>query len=185
MQGLIALSRGIDAFTEQVGKLVLFLVPIVILVGVWNALTGFAGQIFQVSLGSNFYIELQWYIFSLIFLLAAAYDLKHNEHVRVDVLYGRWGPRGKAWVNLLGSILILIPFCLLLIYFSYPAVANSWRFREVSGDPGGLPRYPIKTFIIISPILLIIQGISEFIKNLAFLTGHLQIEEKTHDSSAL
>lgn len=183
MQGLIALSRAIDTFTEWTGKIVLFLVPFVILVGVWNALTGFAGQVFKVSLGSNFYIELQWYIFSLIFLLAAAYDLKHNEHVRVDVLYGKWGPRGKAWVNLLGSILILIPFCLLLIYFSYPAIRNSWIYHEVSGDPGGLPRYPIKSFIIVSAVLLIIQGISEFIKNLAFLTGHLQIEEEVHESA--
>lgn len=183
MQGLIAISRGIDKFMEVFGKIVMILVPIVVLVGVWNVATRYIGRAIGQILGSNFYIELQWYIFSLIFLLAAAYNLKHNEHVRVDVLYGKWGPRQKAWVNLLGALLILIPFCALLIYFSWPSIINSWRIGELSPDPGGLPRYPIKTMIIVSAALLILQAISEAIKNLAFLRGALDISEEAKETA--
>jgi TRAP-type mannitol/chloroaromatic compound transport system permease small subunit len=125
------------------------------------------------------YIEAQWYIFSVIFLMGGAYALKHGEHVRVDVFYGNYSPRRKALVDMLGTLLFLIPFCVLLIYFSWSSVATSWRQGEMSPDPGGLPRYTIKTFLIISPILLIIQGISEFIKNLAILTGHLDSQPES------
>lgn len=182
MEGLLKLSRAIDTFTEWVGNAVAVLVPVVVLVGVWNVATRYIGRAIGQILGSNFYIELQWYLFSLIFLLAAAYALKHNDHVRVDVLYGSWSPRAKAWVNLLGSILILIPFCLLLIWFSWPAVSNSWRILENSPDPGGLPRYPIKAMIIVSAVMLIIQGISEAIKSAAILAGRVKPKEEVKEA---
>ncbi len=178
---LLRISRIIDTFTEWVGRIAYFLVPIVVAVGVWNVANRYVGRAIGRTLGSNFYIEAQWYIFSLIFLLGAAYALKHNEHVRVDVFYSNFSPQRKALVNFLGTLFFLIPFCGLLIYFGWPYVEQSWRIRENSPDPGGLPRYIIKTFLIVSPILLIIQGISEAIKYFAAWRGILdpsQVEEE-------
>lgn len=182
MQGLLRLSKGIDAFTEVVGRFTYWLVPVVLAVGVWNVFNRYIGRAIGQSLGSNLFIEAQWYIFAVIFFMGTAYALKHGEHVRVDVLYGAWTPKRKALVDLLGTLLFLIPFCVLFIYFSYPAVRQSWGFLpngkqipwEVSPDPGGLPRAPLKTFLLISPALLIIQAISEAIKNLAIVTGHIE-----------
>ena len=182
MRELLRLSKIIDTVTEWLGIFTYWLVPVVLLVGVYNVVVRYVGRSIGQNLSSNFYIELQWYIFSLIFLLGAGYVLKHDGHVRVDVLYSRWGPRTKAWINLFGALFALIPFSALLIYFSWSAVKFSWEIREMSSDAGGLPRYPIKTFIIVCPILLIIQGMSEFIKNLAFLTGHLAYHEESRES---
>lgn len=181
VQALLRLSRIIDTFTEWVGRLAYILVPVVVAVGVWNVANRYVGRAIGRTLGSNFYIEAQWYIFSLIFLLGAAYALKHNEHVRVDVFYSNFSAKRKALVNLLGTIFFLIPFCVLLLYFGWPYVEQSWRIRENSPDPGGLPRYIIKTFLLISPALLIIQGISEAIKYFAAYRGLLdpsQVEEE-------
>ncbi len=175
MQALLRISRGIDTFTEWVGRIAYFLVPIVVAVGIWNVATRYIGQAIGRTLGSNFYIEAQWYIFSIIFLLGSAYALKHNEHVRVDVFYNNYSSKRKALVNLLGTLLFLLPFCILLIYFSWPYVEQSWRIRENSPDPGGLPRYIIKTFIMISPTLLIIQGVSEAIKYAAAYRGIIEL----------
>lgn len=161
----------IDTFTEWVGTFTYWLVPLVVGVGVWNVLNRYVGRAIGQSLGSNFFIEAQWYIFSVIFLLGAGYALKHGEHVRVDVFYGAWDERRRALANLVGTLLFLFPFCILLIYFSWPAVEGSWRIRENSPDPSGLPRYPLKTFLLISPVLLLIQGISEAIKSFAVVTG--------------
>jgi TRAP-type mannitol/chloroaromatic compound transport system permease small subunit len=179
VRGLLQLSKGIDAFTEVVGNITLWLVPIVVAVGCWNVFNRYIGRAIGQTLGSNMYIEAQWYIFSVIFLMGGAYALKHGEHVRVDVFYSNFPPRRKALVDMLGTALFLIPFCTLLIYFSWSFVSNSWRIREMSGDAGGLPRYTIKTFLIVSPALLIIQGISEFIKNLAIVTGHLEAQPES------
>ncbi len=117
-------------------------------------------------------LELQWYLFDFVFFLGATYALKNESHVRVDVFYKNLSPKKKAIINMLGVVFFLIPFCVVVIYFSWNYVANSWAIYETSSDEGGLPRYPIKTMIIISPILLIIQGISEFIKNLAILLNY-------------
>lgn len=182
MQALLRVSKIIDTVMEWLGVFTYWLVPVVLLVGVYNVVVRYVGRSIGQNLSSNFYIELQWYIFSLIFLLGAGYVLKHDGHVRVDVLYSRWNLRTKAWVNLLGTLFALIPFCAFIIYFSWSAVAFSWQIREMSSDPSGLPRYPIKTFIIVCAVLLIIQGLSEFIKNLAFLTGHLAYHEELHES---
>lgn len=185
MKGLLALSKGIDTFTEWTGRIAYFIVPLVVGVGIYNVATRYIGRAINQVLGSNLYIELQWYLFGIICMLGAAYNLKHNEHVRVDVLYGSWDARRKAWVNLIGSAVILIPFCALFFYFSWPYVSQSWRIFESSPDPGGLPRYPIKSLLLIWPSLLIIQAISEIIKNAAFLGGHIQSVEAKSEASAL
>ncbi len=179
MRALLRLSKTIDAFTQGVGTLAYWLIPIVVLVGVWNVGGRYIGRAIGQNLSSNVLIELQWYLFSIIFLLGASFTLKHNGHVRVDVMYARWSPKTKAWVNLLGALLFLIPFGILLLYFSWSAVLFSWSIQEMSPDPGGLPRYPIKTFILISVALLIIQGISEIIKNLAIIRGYTIESEPT------
>lgn len=164
MPKLLKIARAIDRLNEWVGKLTYGLVFLMVLVGVWNVVGRYAGRLIGQNLTSNALIEIQWYLFDLVFLLGAAYALKHNEHVRVDILYKNCSPRRQAWIDFIGTLLFLIPFCGLLIYFSWGNVVDSWQRWEVSPDPGGLPRYPIKSFIIVSLVLLVLQGISEAIK---------------------
>ncbi|MEM9772392.1 MAG: TRAP transporter small permease subunit [Cyanobacteria bacterium P01_D01_bin.73] len=163
------LARWIDRFTESLGQLTAWLISAMILVGTWNVVGRYLGRLIGQNLTSNTLLEAQWYLFALVFMLGSAYTLKRNEHVRVDLLYKGWSKRRKAWVNLLGSLLFLIPFCCLVIYFSWGWTFNSWVVLENSPDPGGLPRYPIKSLIIISFILLIFQGFSEAVKSLVIL----------------
>ena len=167
MGKLLQIARIIDTINEWIGRLTYWLVLFMVLVGVWNVVGRYLGKLAGINLTSNALIEIQWYLFDLVFLLGAAYALKYNEHVRVDLFYKAWSRRRQALINFLGSILFLIPFCCLIIYYSWNNVINSWNIREISPDPGGLPRYPIKSVIIISCILLIFQGISEAIKNWA------------------
>lgn len=182
MEKLLRLSRIIDALNERIGRLTYWLVPLMVLIGTWNVAGRYIGRAVGQNLSSNAFIESQWYIFDLVFLLGAAYTLKHNEHVRVDILYNQWSPRKKAIANLIGSLLFLIPFCLLVIFYSWDTIMASWAIRETSPDPGGLPRYPIKSMIIVSLVLLILQGISEAIKNFAYIKGAFNPEEEHHDS---
>ncbi len=152
-----------------------------VIIGVWNVIGRYLGRIIGRELSSNAYLEAQWYMFDLVFFLGAAYVLKHDEHVRVDIFYSQCSPKKKALINLLGTVLFLIPFCVLVIIFSWDTVIYSWIDQEISPDPGGLPRYPIKTLIPIAFILLIFQGISETIKNLAILTNRLEPQEEQHN----
>ena len=114
--------------------------------------------------------------------MGAAYTLKHDEHVRVDLLYKDWSPKRKALANFIGVFIFLIPFCLMIIYYSWGNVVNSWKIWEMSSDPGGLPRYPIKSMIIVSYILLIFQGMAEAIKNWAIFTDQSTSEEINNDN---
>ena len=163
------IARWIDRFTESLGQLVAWLVVAMVLVGAWNVVGRYLGRIVGQNLTSNTLLEAQWYLFALVFMLGAAYTLKQNGHVRVDLLYKDWSPRRKAWVNLLGCLLFLIPFSGLVIYFSWGWTINSWTVFENSPNVGGLPRYPIKSLIIVSFILLILQGLSEVVKSLVIL----------------
>ena len=140
-----------------------------VLIGAYNAIARYLGRFIGVNLSSNLYLELQWYLFSLIFLLGAGYALKENAHVRVDVLYGRFEARARAWINVVGSVLMLIPFSIFVLWVSWPSIRNSWAVREMSPDPGGLPRYPLKAVIIVAFVLLLAQGVSELVKDLAIL----------------
>ena len=178
MQSLIQVARTIDRFTNLIGKLAYWLVLVMIGVGVWNVLGRYIGNAVGQNLSSNALIETQWYLFDLVFLLGAAYTLQHNEHVRVDVFYARLNRRRKAITDLIGTLFFLLPFSVLVIWFSWGAVVRSWAVRETSPDPGGLARYPIKTVIIVSFVLLILQGISDAIKNFAIIRGELPIEEE-------
>ena len=167
----LRLSQWIDQFNESLGKLIYWLSLIMVLIGAYNALARYLDRFTGLGMSSNMYIETQWYLFSLLFLLSAAYTLKHDSHVRVDVLYGRLSKRGKAWINLLGTCFFLFPFCILMLIMSVPSVVNSWAVWEMSPDPGGLPRYPIKTMIPVAFVLLIIQGLSITIKQVSILSN--------------
>lgn len=166
MKFLLALSRTIDALNERVGRLVLWLVLAATLVSAANA-----GMRYTFGMASNAWLELQWYLFAAIFLLAAGYTLKHNGHVRIDILYGRLSERGRAWIDLLGALLFLLPFSLLLVWFSWPGFTDALLRGEVSSDAGGLLRWPVRLLIPLGFALLALQGISESIKRIAFLRG--------------
>ncbi|NER90843.1 TRAP transporter small permease subunit [Moorena sp. SIO3A2] len=178
MQQLLRISRLIDSFNERIGRLTYWILPLMIMIGVWNVVGRYLGRFIGENLSSNGFIETQWYLFDLVFLLGAAYTLKHNGHVRVDVFYKSLKPKAQAIANLIGTLLFLIPFCIMVIYFSWGAIVNSWTIQEMSPDPGGLPRYPIKSMIIVSFGLLILQGISEAIKNWAIFAGYLAPQEE-------
>src|SRR5262249_13176841 len=130
MRTLLRLSRGIDAAIEWIGKLLNWLVTILIVIGFLNVVLRYVWRYARVALTSNAWIETQWYMFSVLFFLGFAYILKHNLNVRVDVLYTNWKPRRKALVDLLGTLLFLIPFCILGIYVTLNPVSLSWNLRE-------------------------------------------------------
>ncbi len=165
------LTDAIDRLNNRIGSTIQWLALLLVVVGAFNALARYATRYTSVSLSSNAYLDLQWYLFSLIFLLGAAYGLNHDHHVRVDVLYSRIGRRGRAWVDLLGTVLFLIPFSLVMLWVSWGPIQRSWSILEASSDPGGLPRYPIKTVILVSFALLLLQAVSQGIKNAAILRG--------------
>ncbi|MBE9115301.1 TRAP transporter small permease subunit [Lusitaniella coriacea LEGE 07157] len=183
MQILLKISRLIDSLNEWVGRLAYGLVLLMVGIGVWNVIGRYLGRYLGESLTSNVFIEMQWYLFAIIFLLGAAYALKHDEHVRVDLFYKDWSQKKKALANLIGTFLFLLPFCAMAIYFSWNPILNSWKILEQSPDPDGLPRYPIKSIVIISFALLFLQGISEAIKNWVILKSspqNLPVED-THE----
>ena len=170
----IAIARIIDAVNERIGRAVLWLVLAVTLISAANALMRYG-----FGMSSNAWLEIQWYLFGAIFLLAAGYTLKHNGHVRIDVLYGRWPSRARAWIDLLGTALFLLPLCTLMVWLSWHGFVESWQRGEVSSDAGGLIRWPVRMLIPMGFALLGLQGISEIIKRVAFLRGQGQLPHET------
>ena len=171
MQAALRLSRLFDALNRRLARVMGWALLGMVLVGAYNAIARSLEKELGLELSSNAYIEAQWYLFSLVFLLGAPYALRANAHVRVDVLYGEHSQRGKAWTDLVGSVLFLIPFCLFAIWISWDFVANSIAVNEQSPDPGGLPRWPLKLVVPIAFGLLGLQGLSEAVKRAAFLRG--------------
>mgnify|MGYP005997225375 CR=1 FL=1 len=166
MRGLLGLSRFIDRMNEIIGKSVAWLILIAILVSAVNAVIR---KIFNVS--SNSWLELQWYLFGAAFLLAAAYTLKQNEHIRIDIVYGAFPRRVQHWIDLMGHLLFLMPFTLLMIWYFVPYVSLSYRNGEVSNNAGGLTIWPAKALLLIGFSMLALQGISEIIKKIAVMRG--------------
>jgi len=149
-------------------------------IGAYNALARRATSWFQVNLASNALNELQWYLFSIVFLLGAAYCLKEDVHVRVDVLYERVSPKARGWIDLMGTVLFLLPFSWLMVQVSLPAVRNSWSILETSPDPGGLPRYPLKSLIIVAFVLLFLQGLAQIVRSIDRIRGQGGDEGEAH-----
>lgn len=166
MRGLLGLSRFIDRMNEIIGKSVAWLILIAILVSAVNAVIR---KIFNVS--SNSWLELQWYLFGAAFLLASAYTLKQNEHIRIDIVYGAFPRRVQHWIDLMGHLLFLMPFTLLMIWYFVPYVSLSYRNGEVSNNAGGLTIWPAKALLLIGFSMLALQGISEIIKKIAVMRG--------------
>jgi TRAP-type mannitol/chloroaromatic compound transport system permease small subunit len=173
MKALLGVSHVIDTLIEWIEILCLVLVSLLVLLGVYNVLARYIGRFVGTNLASNTLIEGQWYLFSVVFLLGFAVIMRRNQHVRVDFLYSKWSPRRRALVNLLGTLFMTIPFCILAIYIAWDPVVRSWGFMpngrripwEMSPDPGGLPRAPLKTMIIVGFSLLLVQAISDAIKH--------------------
>ncbi|WKN41875.1 TRAP transporter small permease subunit [Tunicatimonas pelagia] len=163
---LITISTIIDRLNERVGRGVAWLTTVLVLVIVYDVA---ARYLFNTS--SAGIVELEWHLFSFIFLLGAAYALKHDRHVRVDVFYQNFSPKKQAWVNLIGTLLFLIPFCVVAMVAAWKFTINAWTIQEGSPDPGGLPaRYVVKAAIPLGFLLLLLQAISLFIRSLLTLT---------------
>ena len=161
---MIKLASAIDHLTDFIGRAVSWLSLVLVIVGAWNAIARYIDREAGTELSSNFWIEFGWYLFAALFLFGAAWALRHDNHVRVDVFYARLSDRGKAWIDLAGSLLLLIPFCILILWAVWPSVIESWQIREMSPDPGGLPRWPIRAAVPIGFALLLLQGIANAIK---------------------
>lgn len=182
---LLKVAQGIDAITEKAGQLADWIVILTIAVGFYNVAARYIGRFIGMQLSSNVFIELQWYLFSLMFFLGFAYILKHGANVRVDFLYSNWSERRRALIDFIGTIFFLIPFCIIGIWVTFNPVLlswgrlpdGSWGQWEMSSDANGLPRAPIKTVIILAFLLLLLQGISQAIKYLAILMGYSSISE--------
>ncbi len=172
MSALLSVSKAIDVLNQRIGVAVYWLVLLMSLVSAYNAIVRWLGGIFKLTLASNAYLELQWYLFSMVFLLGAGYTLKHNGHVRIDVFFGKLKPRTQAWIDILGTLIFLLPFVGFVFFASLEFVRESWG--EMSPDPGGLPRYPIRAVIPVAMALLFLQGVSELIKRIAFLSGRAE-----------
>ncbi|MCP1675376.1 TRAP-type mannitol/chloroaromatic compound transport system permease small subunit [Natronocella acetinitrilica] len=183
MRFFLRVSSIIDTVNGAIGRLMGAAVVVLVLLGVINVVGRYLGAHLGMQLSSNALLEGQTYAYNLIFLLGAAYVLRQDGHIRVDILYSSFGPKPKAWIDLFGALLFLIPFCALVVWLSWDYTLRSWGWThfphgwpdvermERSPQPGGLPRYPIKTVIPLAFFLLMLQGVSEAIKRIAWLSG--------------
>ena len=179
MQLLLQLSRLIDAVSHWIGKMATWLVLAAVLISAGNALMR---KIF--SIGSNAYLEVQWYLYGAVFMLAAAYVFLHNAHVRIDFVSSRLSKRTNAIIDALGITVFLIPLCLIMINLSWPYFMRTYVSGEMSENAGGLIRWPVVMMIPLGFSILLLQALSELIKRMAFLTGHREepfsfIDEKS------
>jgi TRAP-type mannitol/chloroaromatic compound transport system permease small subunit len=166
VQGLLALSRAIDAVNYRIGKWVAWLVVAAVVVSAANATVR---KVFDTS--SNAWLELQWYLFSAVFLLCASWTLMANEHIRIDIVNNIFPKRLRNWIDVLGHAFFLLPFTLVMIVTGWPFFKASWRVNEVSTNAGGLLVWPIKFLVPLAFVLLFFQGVSELIKRIAVMRG--------------
>src|SRR5262245_43978311 len=171
MNRLLAFSRAIDFVNEKLGWIADWLVLLSCLISAGNAFSRYA-----FSISSNAWLEIQWYMFGALVLLGASYTLKKNEHVRVDIVYSNISTRAQIWIDIVGGFLFLLPAALILSYLSWPVFHNAWMTDEMSNNAGGLLRWPIKIFLPLGFALLSLQALSELIKRIAMLTGHMKAD---------
>ena len=163
---LLKLSQLIDWLVERVGKGTFWLILVMTIISASNAVIRF---LFNYS--SNGWLEIQWYLFAAVFLLCAPYTLQKNEHVRIDVISGKFSARGLAIIDIIGTLFFLLPMVIMVLWLSIPLVADSIKINEMSANAGGLIRWPVKILLPLGFFLLALQGISELIKRFAFLGG--------------
>src|ERR1700722_19307445 len=173
MRPLLAVSTAIDQINEKIGYVCNFLVLAACLVSAGNAMIRYA-----FSYSSNGWLEAQWYMFAIIVMFGSSYTFKRNEHVRVGIFYLFLSERGQLWLDTIGTLVFLIPSCLLLAYLSWPFFMQSYSVGEYSGNAGGLLRWPIKFVIPAGFVMLALQGVSEVIKRAAALQGEITIDAK-------
>jgi TRAP-type mannitol/chloroaromatic compound transport system permease small subunit len=171
MKLCLAFSRAIDAMNERIGFLAEWLVLLSCLISAGNAFSRYA---FGIS--SNAWLEIQWYMFAAVVMLGASYTLKKNEHVRVDILYANVSTRRQMGIDIFGFIVFMLPATIIMAYLSWPIFYNSWQLGEISANAGGLIRWPVKIMLPIGFFLLSLQGISELIKRIAMITGHMKAD---------
>ena len=163
---ILAFCRAIDSVNLVIGRAATWLVLAAVVVSSGNAVVRYV-----VDQSSNAWLELQWYLFAAVFLLCSGYTLLRNEHIRIDILSSRLSPRGKAWLDIWGGLLFLLPVTVLILVLSWPGFVNSWRSGEFSSDAGGLIRWPARLLVPLGFLLLSLQGVSQILKRVAFLAG--------------
>jgi len=166
LQSLLKISRGIDAFTRWLGKRLAWLILVAVVVSALNATVR---KTFDTS--SNSWLELQWVLFSIVFLLCSAWTLLDNEHIRIDIVNNLLPNKVRDSIDIVGHAFFLIPLCIVMIITGGPFFMRSVELNEQSGNAGGLPQWPAKSLIIIGFTLLLAQGISELIKRIAVMRG--------------
>ncbi|MBP0616512.1 TRAP transporter small permease subunit [Jiella mangrovi] len=179
MSALMSFARGIDKVTTFVGRSVAWLVLVVVIVSAGNAVIR---KVFDIS--SNAWLELQWYLFGAIFMLAAAWTLQRNEHIRVDIVSNALSKRTRDWIDFIGHIVILLPFAGLMVWLLFPYALRSYEIQEYSPNAGGLIVWPAKALLLAGFVLLLFQGISELIKRGAVLFAGYPDETPTGASHA-
>ena len=168
----MSLSRRIDALNEKIANAVSWALLIAVVICAGNALVRY---LFKTS--SNSWLEIQWYLFAAMFMLASAYTLKRDEHVRIDVVTGHFSRRTQVWIDLFGYLVFLLPVCLVIVYYGVSFAQYSISTAEMSSSAGGLIVWPVKLLIPVGFGLLVLQGMSEIIKRIAFLSGRIDGHE--------
>lgn len=169
MQALLGIARVIDRITEAIGKSVMWFILAAILVSATNAIVRKA-----FNMSSNAWLELQWYLYGAAFLLAAAYTLQQNEHIRIDIFYGTRSRRTQNWIDLFGHVFFLMPFVLLMSWLLVPYALQAYRSGQISTNSGGLIIWPARALLAAGFLLLVFQGISEIIKKVAVIKGLIE-----------
>jgi TRAP-type mannitol/chloroaromatic compound transport system permease small subunit len=176
MKPLLFCSRFIDAMNERIGRTIYWLILVAVLVSAGNAVVRYA-----FNRSSNAWLEIQWYLFSAVFLFCAGYTLLHNQHVRIDVITGHLSKRAQAWVDVIGTVLFLLPMAVAIMWLSWPVFLDAYRTNEISTNAGGLTVWPARLIVPIGFFLLVMQGISELIKRIAFLRGLIPDPTEKHE----
>jgi len=166
MGPLLRFSSTVDTLNEWIGKAAAWLGLVAVVICTATATARYA-----LNIGSNAWLEIQWYLNAAVWLLVASWALRRNDHVRIDAIAGRLGPRAQAWIDIVGSVLMLLPAVVIIAWYSWPSLVNSIHVNEYSSDPGGLIRWPVRILIPVAFTLLALQGISELIKRIAYLRG--------------
>ena len=166
MKALLKVSGLIDATNEHVGRCIYWLVLVAVLVSAGNAISRYA-----LNVSSNAWLEIQWYLFSAIFLFCGGYTLLHNQHVRIDVVTGHLSARARAWIDVFGTVFFLLPMAIGIMWLSWPVFVDAYTRGEVSTNAGGLIIWPARLMLPVGFLLLVLQGFSELIKRIAFLRG--------------
>ncbi|MAW88370.1 MAG: sugar transporter [Phyllobacteriaceae bacterium] len=185
MTVLLAVSRLIDRINDFIGRQVSWLILAAVLVSAYNATVRYLGEglpdFLPIPRASNALLELQWYLYGTVFMLAAAYTLLKNEHIRIDIVSNRLSKRTRDWIDLFCHTFFLMPFCLLMVWLAWPWFWRSYNSGEVSANAGGLILWPAKMMVLIGFLLLTAQGISEIIKRIAVLRGDIDDPMPQHD----